>query len=113
MKFVLEQRLHDSYLYKLFFQGFIVSMVDVNSSSVVILKWRTYHNVIFPIKVEVRHSCYGSTKPSSAWLIFNGTASRLGNTTRLVDRLQGKLVLKLALMAIKPRNIKIVRDNIQ
>lgn len=49
-------------------------MVDVDGSSVVVLKRCTDCNIVKPVEVEIRHRSDGRTKPGATWFVFISAA---------------------------------------
>lgn len=73
-------------------------MVDVDGPPVVILEGRTNCHVVVAIQIQVGHGCDGRSKAGAAWLVFMGAAGRVGGATGLIDRLEGEVVLKVAVL---------------
>lgn len=73
-------------------------MVDVDGPPVVVLEGRADRHVVEAVQIQVGHSRDGRSKAGTARLVFLGTALRVGGATGLIDRLEGEVVLKLAVL---------------
>lgn len=73
-------------------------MVDVDGPPVVVLEGRADRHVVKAVQVQVGHGRDGRSKASAARLVFVGAALGVGGATGLIDRLEGEVVLKLAVL---------------
>lgn len=73
-------------------------MVDVDGPPVVVLEGCANCHVVIAVQIQIGHSCNGCSKAGAAWLIFMGAAGRVGGATGLIDRLEGEVVLKVAVL---------------
>ena len=74
------------------------TVVYVHRPPVVILQRCSDHHVIEAVLVEIRHRCNRSAEAGAAWLILIGATLGVRGAARLIDRLQGGLVLKHPLL---------------
>lgn len=73
-------------------------MVDVDGPPVVVLEGRADCHVVKAVQIQIGHSRDGCSKAGAARLVFMGAAGRVGSATGLIDRLEGEVVLKVAVL---------------
>lgn len=73
-------------------------MVDVDGPPVVILERRADCHVVKAVQIQIGHGGDGRSKAGAARLVFMGAAGRVGGATGLIDRLEGEVVFKLAIL---------------
>lgn len=79
-------------------QRSLVPVVDVDGPPVVVLEGRADCHVVKAIQIQISHGGDGRSKAGAARLVFMGAAGRVGGATRLIDRLEGEVVLKVAVL---------------
>lgn len=75
-------------------------MVDVDGPPVVVLEGCADGHVVKSVQIQISHCCNGCSKAGAARFVFKGAAGRVGGATGLIDRLEGEVVLKLAILVM-------------
>lgn len=88
-----------SYLWVFVTDCFAAAMININSSPMVILQGRAYHNVIVPVQVQVLHCSNRSPEACTAGLVLKNFAGVLFQcwAARLLYGFKTHLIFKLCL----------------
>lgn len=76
----------------------LVPVVDVDGPPVVVLEGCADCYVVKAVKIQIGHSRDGRSKAGAARLVFMGAAGRVGGAAGLIDRLEGEVVFKVAIL---------------
>lgn len=76
----------------------LVPVVDVDGPPVVVLEGRADRHVVKAVQIQIGDGSDGRSKAGAARLVFMGAAGGVGGATGLIDRLEGEVVLKVAVL---------------